>query len=65
MIYTTIRSHTLRIKQDCYRHMYVGTFIYCSTMPKLYGDSVNEVLNQAEELAMEEEINELRRNQIG
>ena len=62
MIYTTVGSHTLRIKQDYYRHMYVGTFIYCSIMPKIYGDSVNEVLSQAEELIMEEEINKLCTN---
>ena len=55
MIYTTVGSHTIRIKQDHYRHMYVGTFINCTIMPKLYGDSVNEVLTQAEELVMEEE----------
>ena len=63
MIYTTVGSHTLRIKQDYYRHVYVGTFIYCSIMPKIYGDSVNEVLNQAEELVIDEEIIELCRNQ--
>ena len=59
MIYTTVGSHTLRINHAYYRCMYVGTFIYCSTMPKLYGDSINEVLAQAEELIMEEENNEL------
>lgn len=55
MIYTTSSGSKIDITKNNHKNTYVGVFLNQSGMPKLYGDSVNEILKDAEE--MENEIN--------
>ena len=49
MMIKNINGYLYRIVHDYNRNAEVATCINCNTMPKVYGDSVNEVLHQVEE----------------
>lgn len=48
MMIKNVNGYLYRIVHDYSRNAEVATCINCSTMPKVYGDSVNQVLRQAE-----------------
>ena len=56
MIYTTSSGSKVNITKHNSNNTYIGIFIHNKNMPKIYGDSINEVIDEAEE--MEKEINE-------
>lgn len=50
-----ISEHPLHITEDRRRNVFIGT-ITTSVKHTFYGDTINEVINQAEELVNMEEI---------
>lgn len=48
MMIKNIGGYLFRIEHDYHRNADIGTCINCSTIPRIYGDSVNEVIRQAE-----------------
>lgn len=51
----TIGEYTLQIDKHQNKNMYIGKFTSDSTFPELYGDSIKEILDQAEETIRERE----------
>lgn len=54
MIYTTSAGNKIDITKHYNNNTYIGIFIHNKNMPKIYGDSINEVLNEAEEMENEQ-----------
>lgn len=57
MIYETSGGRTINIIYNSKKNMYTGNFINCIGFPKIYGDTIAEIEEQAEEIE-----NELCRN---
>ena len=50
MIYTTISGHKIDITKNYLKNTYIGKYLNQTNMPTIYGDSVNEVIKEAEEM---------------
>ena len=53
MIYTTSSGSKIDITKHNSKNTYIGIFIHNNHMPKVYGDTINEVINEAEEMENE------------
>lgn len=60
MIYTTSYGSKIDITKHNVKNTYIGRFIGNSNISDIYGDSINEVLKEAEE--MENNNEQLRKN---
>ena len=53
MIYTTSAGSKVDITKHNNKNTYIGIFIHNKNMPSIYGDSINEVIKEAEEMENE------------
>ena len=60
MIYTTSYGSKIDITKHNVKNAYIGRFIGNNNIPDIYGDSINEVLKEVEE--MENNNEQLRKN---
>ena len=51
----TIGDYKLNIEKHNEKNMYIGKFTSDNTLPELYGDSIKEILDQAENIIRERE----------
>lgn len=53
MIYSTAYAKRVKITYNNKKNMYTGEFIDCDGLPIIYGDTIAEIEEQAEEIERE------------
>lgn len=59
MTMLTVGDYTVKVTRHNYKNCFIGEFVDTSKFPIIYGDTIREVEETAEEYVMEEHQNEL------